>query len=337
MSWPRRRTSLRWVSCTHISPSISWKTRASREGAPVHHVEGPSLRHDLVEEVHVMHIPAGDADKCGNVAVQVQQGVHLDGGLAPAKLRPRKQRQAQVDGGRIQSVQTLLQIDANRIAGMQRPGDGDQNLREVGVDPPVACFVGISQGRARHLAAESHVVELAADGTKARFDVAKTLAVGQLSERHRQILIPTGQIFQIAITPVAGYALLELLVRKELDQLGEDGAPSVHPALSLAPQQIPSNTLLTPFLFQIVLTPTRMHHTESKKRARSLWEFPRTAVILKNALHCSASFLFVCSSLCCSWGFLTRLSILLFSCCCSLAVSGRPSSATSRSSEPCPV
>src|SRR5712692_10479417 len=84
--------------------------------------------------------------------------------------------------------------------------------------------------------------------------------------------------FQIAITPVAGYALLELLVRKELDQLGEDGAPSVHPALSLAPQQIPSNTLLTPFLFQIVLTPTRMHHTESKKRARSLWEFPRTAV-----------------------------------------------------------
>src|SRR5229473_2190530 len=105
----------------------------------------------------------------------------------------------------------------------------------------VACFVGISQGRARHLAAESHVVELAADGTKARFDVAKTLAVGQLSERHRQILIPTGQIFQIAITPVAGYALLELLVRKELDQLGEDGAPSVHPALSLAPQQIPSN------------------------------------------------------------------------------------------------
>src|SRR6266849_2565042 len=155
---------------------------------------------------------------------------------------------------------------------MQRPGDGDQNLREVGVDPPVARFVGIGQGRARHLAAESHVVELAADGTKARFDVAKTLAVGQLSERHRQIVIPTGQIFQIAITPVAGYALLELLVRKELDQLGEDGAPSVHPALSLAPQQIP-------LLLQIVLTPTRMHHTESKKLARSLWEFPRTAVV----------------------------------------------------------
>ena len=67
--------------------------------APVHHVEGPRLRHDLVQNVHIMHITAGDADKRGNVAVQIQQGVHLYGGLAPAKLRPRKQRQAQIDGG----------------------------------------------------------------------------------------------------------------------------------------------------------------------------------------------------------------------------------------------
>jgi len=33
----------------------------------------------------------GDADKCGNVAVEVQPGVHLDGGLAPAKIgRPEQ-------------------------------------------------------------------------------------------------------------------------------------------------------------------------------------------------------------------------------------------------------
>jgi hypothetical protein len=80
----------------------------------------------LSRKAYSKEVPAmpGDADKSGNVAVQVQQGVHLDGGLAPAKLRPRKQRQAQIDGGRIQSIQTLLQIDANRIAGMERPGDG---------------------------------------------------------------------------------------------------------------------------------------------------------------------------------------------------------------------
>jgi len=62
--------------------------------APVHHVEGTSLWHDLVEEVHVMHGTAGDADKRGDVAVQVQQRVHLDGGFVLAKLGPREQRQA---------------------------------------------------------------------------------------------------------------------------------------------------------------------------------------------------------------------------------------------------
>jgi hypothetical protein len=48
---------------------------------------------------------------------------------------------------------------------------------------------------------------------------------------------PAGQIFQIATTTLSGYALLKLLVGKELDQLGEekDGAPSFHPAVVTTP------------------------------------------------------------------------------------------------------
>src|SRR5712691_9451336 len=71
----------------------------------------------------------------------------------------------------------------------------------------------------------------------------RLLAIGQLSECHREILIPAGQILQIATTTVSSYALLKLLVRKELDQLREDGARSVHPALSLFRTR-PPNTLL---------------------------------------------------------------------------------------------
>ena len=163
------------------------------------------------------------------------------------------------------AYRALIQIDADRIVHIERASDRDQNLRKVGVDPPVARFVRIGQRRACHLAAESHVIELAADRTKARFDVAQALAVGQLRERHREILIPAGQIFQIATTAVAGYALLKLLVGKELDQLREYGAPRVHPA----------------FVFQIVLTPKRMHHTESTTLVLSLQKFPRTAVKIR--------------------------------------------------------
>jgi len=58
--------------------------------ASVHNVKRTCFRHDLVQDVYVVHIATGDADERGNVAVQVQQSMHLDGGLAPTKLRPRE-------------------------------------------------------------------------------------------------------------------------------------------------------------------------------------------------------------------------------------------------------
>ena len=73
-----------------------------------------------------MHGPAGDADKRGNVAVQIQQGVHLDGGLALAKLRPRKQRQAQVDGSGVQRIRaTHLSRELARHRVLPALDDGD--------------------------------------------------------------------------------------------------------------------------------------------------------------------------------------------------------------------
>src|SRR5260370_41094372 len=96
----------------------------------------------------------------------------------------------------------------------------------------------------------------------ARFVAAESLAVRQLREPQRQIMIQTGQFFQIAPTAVAGYAILKLLMGKEFDQLREYGAPRIHPALSPL-RGSPPRMLSTLFAFQIVLTPERMHHTES--------------------------------------------------------------------------
>ena len=68
-----------------------------------------------------------------DVASQVQQRVHLRH-LAPAELGPREQREAQVDGGRLEG---LIEIQADRIAGVQGPRDANQDLGEIGIDPPV--------------------------------------------------------------------------------------------------------------------------------------------------------------------------------------------------------
>jgi hypothetical protein len=58
--------------------------------ASVHNVKRTCFRDDLVQDVYIVYIATGDANERGNVAVQVQQSMHLDGGLAPTKLRPRE-------------------------------------------------------------------------------------------------------------------------------------------------------------------------------------------------------------------------------------------------------
>ena len=74
--------------------------------AAIHDIERAGLGHDLIKDVHVVHFAVGDADKRWDIAVQVQQRVHLDGGLG-REMRPREQRQAQVDGGGVQRIEAL--------------------------------------------------------------------------------------------------------------------------------------------------------------------------------------------------------------------------------------
>ena len=87
----------------------------------------------------------------------------------------------------------------------------DQDLREVGIDPPVARFVGVGQSGARHLAAKSQVVELAAYRAQACFDVAQAFAVSQLREGHRQKLVPARKVLYLVIATVAADTFLKLV------------------------------------------------------------------------------------------------------------------------------
>jgi len=90
----------------------------------------------------------------------------------------------------------VVQIHADRTASVERPGDTDQNLCEVGKDTPVPRLVGVGQRGARHRAPETHVVELATQGSQTGFDIAQALPVSELRECHGQILVPAGELAQ---------------------------------------------------------------------------------------------------------------------------------------------
>ena len=95
--------------------------------------------------------------------MQVEQRVHFHRTFVAAKLRPGKQRQAEIDGGGIQCVHAVVEIHADGIGGVERPGDADQDLSEVGKDASVTRLVGVGQSGPRHLAAYSEMIEFASD------------------------------------------------------------------------------------------------------------------------------------------------------------------------------
>ena len=54
----------------------------------VHHVERSGLRQDLIKDVHIMDLAIRNADKRRDIAVKIQQRMHLDGGLALTESGP---------------------------------------------------------------------------------------------------------------------------------------------------------------------------------------------------------------------------------------------------------
>lgn len=80
--------------------------------------------------------------------MQVEQRMHLDRAFVLAELCPRKERKAQVNGGRVQRVQTLIQFDADWVGCVKRSREADQYLGEVGIDAPIMRVVGVGQSGA---------------------------------------------------------------------------------------------------------------------------------------------------------------------------------------------
>ncbi len=77
-------TSLGDIYSLVLYPAISSKI----DIGAVHDVEGTRFGCDLIENVDVMDFPVCDVDKRGNVAVKIQQCMHLDRGFVPAKPGP---------------------------------------------------------------------------------------------------------------------------------------------------------------------------------------------------------------------------------------------------------
>src|SRR5215204_1105004 len=93
--------------------------------AAIHDVDGARFREQQIEDVNVLQLAVRDVDEARDVAAQIEQRVHLYRRLGGAKVRPWKQRQAQVDGGRVQSIDRVAQFQAQAFVGVKLARLGD--------------------------------------------------------------------------------------------------------------------------------------------------------------------------------------------------------------------
>jgi hypothetical protein len=75
------------------------------------------------------------------------------------------------------------------------------------------------------------VVELALHRTQAGFDIAQTVAVSQLRERHCQILVPARESLLLIVAAVTSHTFLKLIRGQVIKELSENGSANVHSPL----------------------------------------------------------------------------------------------------------
>jgi len=196
--------------------------------AAIHDIERAGFPDQLVADVHVVNTARRDNDDGGKVALQGQQGVEFDGGLGAAEGGPRKEREAEVNGGGVQRIGCGLEFKAERFIGVERGGLLDEHLGEIGKDAPVPLFIGHRQRVAGGGLADAGVIEFGTEGRQTGFDVAQTFAPGQLGESEHEELFVGGQFADAEVTVVTGDTLVEVVLGQEVEKLGEDGATFVH-------------------------------------------------------------------------------------------------------------
>src|SRR5260370_19103331 len=103
----------------------------------IHQIDGTGFHHQLVENVNLVAFRGYNAAEGRDVAMQIEQSVHFYRGVFGTVTSPGKQRKTKIDGGAIQSVDRLFQFHSEAFLGIQRAGDANQDLGQVGVDAPV--------------------------------------------------------------------------------------------------------------------------------------------------------------------------------------------------------
>lgn len=198
----------------------------------IKNVDASGVVVDLVHEVDVVDRTIGDPYEYGDWSGQIDLSVKLDRRFCRSEVRPGKDRQAQVDGGSIDGINHLVEVESVGVPGIQPSCFANENLSECFVSAPVPMLVRVSEVCSSDVATNAHCVAVGAT-SQTSFDIAKALTERDLRKGHCKELIACGHPFTGSRHRVQRHAAIELLAVNEIGDLGENQASGVHPLLRI--------------------------------------------------------------------------------------------------------
>jgi hypothetical protein len=199
--------------------------------AAVEDIKTTGFKDEFVQNPHVVRFSIGNIYKRRNRTPQIKKRMKLDGAFILAEHGPREKRQAQIDRGRIKGIDGVVQFEAEILVDIKGTSLGDEDPGKIGIDPPVASFIGMSQGIAGNLSAKSHVIKPTFHGSEAGLDIAKTFAKGQLGKGQTEELIETRKAFDLVVSAIPPNTFSKFVKREEIHNLGKDGRWGIHRSL----------------------------------------------------------------------------------------------------------
>lgn len=149
--------------------------------------------------------------------------------LVLPEMRPREDRQTQIDGSGIESIECPREtFEEGCVILVERTSTFDEGLCKGFVDPPVPLLIGVVQRGEFDGTREAQVVQLFRMGVETEHDAACTFTKRELPEDETQKLLPARKRFHCMITSKFLDALLECVTRENTRDLAEDVGAGVH-------------------------------------------------------------------------------------------------------------
>lgn len=205
----------------------------SEESAIIHitavkDIVAPQFEEEFVQNFHVVRISIRNTDKRRNNIPQVNKCMKLAGPFILAENRPGKMQQAKIGRCRIKNINSAIQFEAEILIGIKGARLGDEGPGKIGIDPPIASFIGMSQGIEGNSSAKSHVIKPAFHGSEAGLDIAKTFTISQLGKGQTKELVVTRKALVLVVAAIPLTALSKVVHQKKIHNLEKDGRRGVH-------------------------------------------------------------------------------------------------------------